>query len=303
MSNQSPVLSAAKEKMRKKDICRVRKAEYGGLNTVQKFKGVANTLFVPLVARINVSKRFPEYFIDQKALELEAFLPEDAGKGSFEYSDITSAARYFNMDKIVSAFAEKQSLCNLVYLGAGLETAYDRLSNRFPSANWYQVDLPEVIEARRIVFGERENESLIAGDMFGMEWTKEIHSMFPTLIVISGVFHYFHEEKILGFIKKCADAFPEGEMVFDATSKSGLKFTNWFIRRTGNYDALMYFGIDDSKAFTDNCGVKLLEEWTFFPDALQMLGRKLGFVTKLFMKVSEKKKRLLILHLKLKQLN
>ena len=63
-----------------------------GRNILQKFKGIANILFVPLVARINVSKRFPEYFIDQKALELEAFLPEDAGKGSFEYSDITSAA-------------------------------------------------------------------------------------------------------------------------------------------------------------------------------------------------------------------
>ncbi|NLK02160.1 MAG: hypothetical protein GX314_03720 [Clostridiaceae bacterium] len=125
---------------------------------MQKFKGVANTLFVPLVARINVSKKFPEYFIDKKALELEAYLPEDAGKGSFEYSDITSAARYFNMDKIVRAFAEKYPSSNLVYLGVGLETAYDRLSNRFPSANWYQVDLPEVIEARKIVFSVRENE-------------------------------------------------------------------------------------------------------------------------------------------------
>ncbi len=39
---------------------------------MQKFEGVANTLFVPLVARINISKRFPEYFIDNKALEMEA---------------------------------------------------------------------------------------------------------------------------------------------------------------------------------------------------------------------------------------
>ena len=28
---------------------------------MNKFEGVANTLFVPLVARINISKKFPEY--------------------------------------------------------------------------------------------------------------------------------------------------------------------------------------------------------------------------------------------------
>lgn len=48
---------------------------------MQKFEGVANTLFVPLVARINISKRFPEYFYDPKALELEPMLPDDATKG------------------------------------------------------------------------------------------------------------------------------------------------------------------------------------------------------------------------------
>ena len=41
---------------------------------------------------------------------------------------------------------------------------------------------------------------------------------------------------------------------------------NWFIKRTGNPEALMYFGINDSKAFDDKCSVELLEERTFFPD-------------------------------------
>ncbi|MGI6766918.1 MAG: class I SAM-dependent methyltransferase [Lentihominibacter sp.] len=268
---------------------------------MQKFEGIANTLFVPLVARINISKKFPEYFIDRKALELEPYLPENADKGSFEYTDITSAARYFNMDKMVIEFAEKQKSCNIVYLGAGLETAYYRLNNQVTSANWYQVDLPEVIEARKMVLGQQENESLIDGDMFEMKWAKEMNSSLPTMLVVSGVFQYFREEEVINFIKDCARAFPEGEMIFDATSKSGLKFTNWFIRRTGNSDSVMHFGIDDSKKFADKCGLKLLEERTFFTDALIMLGGKLGFITRMFMKISEKKKRVIILQLSLKR--
>lgn len=268
---------------------------------MNKFEGVANTLFVPLVARINISKKFPEYFMDEKALELEQYLPEGADKGASEYSNMASVARYFNMDKNVTEFAKRNTECNIVYLGAGLETAYDRLNRKFAKGmvHWYEADLPEVIEARNKVFGQRENETLIAGDMFKLEWVKEVDTSLPTLLVVSGVFQYFHEEEIIDFIKSCGNAFPKGEMLFDATSESGLKFTNWFIKRTGNASAIMYFGINDSKEFVDKCGMELLEEKTFFPDALQILGEKLGFVTKVSMKIAEKKKQVMILHIKL----
>lgn len=209
---------------------------------MNKFDGVANTLFVPLVARINISKKFPEYFMDEKALELEKYLPQGADKGSSEYSNMASVARYYNMDKTVTAFAKSYAESNIVYLGAGLETAYDRLSDKIENrtVHWYEADLPEVIEARKKVFGQRKNETLIAGDMFKLEWVKEIDNSLPTLLIVSGVFQYFHEEEIIAFIKGCGKAFPKGEMLFDATSESGLKFTNWFIKRTGNASAIMY---------------------------------------------------------------
>jgi O-methyltransferase involved in polyketide biosynthesis len=266
---------------------------------MEKFGGLANTLFVPLVARINVSKKFPEYFMDSKALELESYLPAGVDKGSSEYSNMASVARYYNMDKMVTAFAEKHTSCNVVYLGAGFETAYDRLNNKLNNrnVNWYEIDLPSVIDARRTIFGHRENETLISGDMFGMEWVKEIDSGIPSLFIASGVFHYFHDEKVIDFIKSCTNAFPNSELIFDATSKSGLIVSNYFIRRTGNVDALMYFGVNDGKYFAEKCGMELIDEKTFFTDALRILGKKLGFVTRLFMKVAELKKQLLILHM------
>lgn len=173
----------------------------------------------------------------------------------------------------------------------------DKIENR--TVHWYEADLPEVIEARKKVFGQRKNETLIAGDMFKLEWVKEIDNSLPTLLIVSGVFQYFHEEEIIAFIKGCGKAFPKGEMLFDATSESGLKFTNWFIKRTGNASAIMYFGINDSKEFANKCSMELLEEKTFFPEALKMLGKKLSFVTKVSMKVAEKKKQVIILRLKL----
>jgi O-methyltransferase involved in polyketide biosynthesis len=34
------------------------------------FEGVADTLFIPLAARVEISKRFPGYFYDEKALAI-----------------------------------------------------------------------------------------------------------------------------------------------------------------------------------------------------------------------------------------
>ena len=124
---------------------------------MNKFDGVANTLFVPLVSSSNISINFPEYFMDEKALELEKYLPQGVDKGATQLINITSVARYYNMDKTVTAFAKSYAESNIVYLGAGLETAYDRLSDKIKNrtVHWYEADLPEVIEARKKVFGQR----------------------------------------------------------------------------------------------------------------------------------------------------
>ena len=37
---------------------------------------IANTLFIPLIARIYASKRFPEYFYDETAMKFEDKIPQ-----------------------------------------------------------------------------------------------------------------------------------------------------------------------------------------------------------------------------------
>ena len=69
------------------------------------FEGVADTLYIPLTARIYVSKRFPEYFFDPKSLELEPAIPGDSiRKGSNEYTMIASVARCYSLDQMVRAY-------------------------------------------------------------------------------------------------------------------------------------------------------------------------------------------------------
>lgn len=45
-------------------------------------EGVAGTLYIPLTARVCVSKRSPEYFFDPKSLELEGSIPGESIQGA-----------------------------------------------------------------------------------------------------------------------------------------------------------------------------------------------------------------------------
>ena len=98
---------------------------------MNKFEGIEDTLYIPLTARVYMSRSFPEYFYDSKALELESALPDDSiEKSSSEYSIITSVARYYNMDEMTRTFLEAHHVCNIVNLGCGLETAYGAAAGR-----------------------------------------------------------------------------------------------------------------------------------------------------------------------------
>ena len=130
-----------------------------------------------------------------------------------------------------------------------------------------------------------------------MEWADAIDASRPTLLVVSGVFQYFEPDQVKDFVCACAAAFPCGEMAFDATNEDGLKFANRFIKCTGNADALMRFFVNDAHAFADETSTTLMEERVFFEDALRLLGRRLGIVSRISMRVADKKRRTKLIRL------
>ena len=262
---------------------------------------VSKTLFIPLSARIFASKNFPEYFYDEKALSLEKIVQtncESVREKSSEYTLMASAARYYNMDEIVRKFCAKYPKCNVVYLGAGLETACFRL--KITNASFYEIDLPEVIELRRRVLGGCANDTLVGCDMFDLAWARSIDKGLPTLFVACGVFQYFTRGQILNLIRELKNVFKNAELVFDATNETGLKYANKYVKSVGNDEAIMRFCVEDGRKFALKVGVNLIEERVFFADARKILAKRLKFTTRLIMKFVDFTKRAKILHFDLK---
>lgn len=260
-------------------------------------KGVADTLFIPLTARIYVSKRFPEYFYDKAALSLQEHLP-DSGieKASTEYMMMASVARYYNLDQMTEDFIRRTGEpCNIINLGAGLETAYFRVKRG--KALFYEMDLPEVIASRRQVLGEREGEKLIGGDLFRPdEWTAEIDTALPSLLIVSGVFQYFHKADILRLVSELKALFPKGELIFDATNQAGLSYANRYVKKTGNASAEMHFYVNSGRRFGAEAGIRLMDERPFFTAARKQLKGKLRLITRIFMAVTDQTGRARLFH-------
>ena len=264
------------------------------------FEGVADTLYIPLTARIYVSKRFPESFYDPKSLELESAIPGDSiQRGSNEYTMIASVARYHNLDQMARAYVARHPTCNIVNVGCGLETMFWRIGPDSPNARFYEMDLPEVIETRRRVLGEPERETLIAGDAFDLSWADGIDTALPTLIIVSGVFQYFHNADVLGFIADAKKTFADAELIFDATNTKGLEYVNRYVKKTGNTSALMYCAIDDPTAFAREANCELLEVRPFYTSARRILKGKVGLYAKVAMAITDRTGRAFLLHMKL----
>ena len=266
------------------------------MNTENLLNGVENTLYIPLAARIYVSEKFPKFFYDEKALSLKQYIPTNSiANNTTEYFYMASVCRQQTIDKKIVKFLEENNQSNVVFLGAGLETAYNRINNI--KSSFYQVDLPDVINIRKRVLGNADNERLISGNMFTFEWIRELDTSLSTMIVVSGVYQYFDKSKIIEMIKKMKLLIPKGELVFDATNSKGLKLANKYVKKAGNTDAQMYFSIDSPEEFAALTNTRLIEVDGFFDGALKSCdGLKL--ITRIYMYFADKLHRTLILHLK-----
>lgn len=254
----------------------------------QKLDGVEDTLFIPLMARSYISKMFPEYFCDEKAIELETKLPKNKIiENSSEQSIIGCAARALVMDKEVCEYAKNKEKINVVCVGCGLETMSNRLSNL--NAHFFQIDFEDVILKRKEFLGEYDNETLIAGNATKLDFSEFLDCNISTIFVVAGVFQYFKETEVLSIVEKIKTSFKDAEILFDAVNEFGLKHIQKYVKKTGNESAMIYFYINNAKDFAKKTNTELLLCKGFYEEVTPKMKKSLKLYTKISMTLSDKK--------------
>ncbi len=269
-----------------------------------KIQSISNTLYIPLIGNIYTSKNFQELLFDEKALELEKAIPQDnisnIIKINNEYYYLAAASRYYNMDLEIKNFIKKHQECNVINIGAGLDTSYYRIKSNI--ATFYEIDLPPVIAERRRLIPEQENDIYIEGSFLDVnEWVKSIKDkMLPTLLIISGVFYYFKEEEVNNFFIQIKNKFSLLEAVFDCNNQVALKKSNKYVKKIGNKSAFMYFYINNINAYLKylNLDIKLVREYMMYHYSRKIL-KRISFSTKVKMTISDLFKMVKIEHIKI----
>ncbi len=187
------------------------------------------------------------------------------------------------IDETVKRFIVRYPNANIVNLGAGLDTLAQRIGDC--SAHFYQLDLPEVIALREHLLPAMPNETLIAASFLAIDWADEIDTRQPTLLVASGLFYYFEMEKVQQFLRDIFARLDQVAIVFDATSRLGMKISNYMVRKTGNKGAPMFFYVNDSQAFFKETlpDINNVKETLFFTQARKQLAGQITLSTHLQM--------------------
>jgi methyltransferase (TIGR00027 family) len=190
--------------------------------------GVAETLLITLYIRATESQR-PDALIkderaealihqfDQETLRKTLALTEDTGR-------VVMILKSRDFDRFVQDFLRRHPDAVVVHIGCGLDTRFERLCSERPDnarVDWYDLDLPEVIELRRkLIGGEGTRHHFLACSVLEDAWLEavETHRQRPFLFLAEGVFMYFTEAQVKSLVLKLKERFPGAELVFDADS-------------------------------------------------------------------------------------
>ena len=104
-----------------------------------------------------------------------------------------------------------------------METTFNR--NDDGKSKWDSIDLTDVVEYRKTLLPESQRECYLSEDAFSDAWIKRVREKLgevPLLVIASGLFYYFEEEKILSLMR-ILHSYGNIELVFDMVNRKGMR--------------------------------------------------------------------------------
>jgi O-methyltransferase involved in polyketide biosynthesis len=231
--------------------------------------GVAETLLIPLYNRAMESQRPDAMIKDEKAVALVAQMSYDFDQvRKIRMNEGNKVARIMltrEMDRYARDFLSRQPEGAVVHIGCGLDSRFERVDNG--RVEWYDLDLPDVIELRRkLIGGEGKRCHLLGCSVLEDAWlgVVKVHSGRPFLFLAENVFVYFTEEQVKALVLRLRDHFPGAELVFDGWTPFFVWLGNIQLSRS-KFAGLLHWGFWRSQTIEGwGEGIHLLGQWGFF---------------------------------------
>jgi O-methyltransferase involved in polyketide biosynthesis len=251
----------------------------------QNLSDVAETLLMMLYIRALESQRPDALIKDEKAVALVRRMDQDFLRDKLAKIDegtrVAIVLRNREFDRYARDFLARHPEAVVVHIGCGLDARFERVDNS--PVEWYDLDLPEVIELRRTFIGdEGARYHLLACSVLDRAWlnavpanSRSVCRQRSFLFLAEGVFMYFEEAQVRSLVLTLKERFSSAELVFDAFSPFFVWANNRRVTRT-NIGARCHWALKDGKDLERwSDGIHLLDEWFPFQYPEPRLGRAL----------------------------
>lgn len=215
-------------------------------NTVQE------TLVIPLYGRKICTELYPNLYRDETAQKLMeridydfSALEKQAKKTMYRFGFLEVAVRQNDLAYEIKDYLKSHPNAAVVNLGCGLDGMGRKCDNG--TCKIYNLDFPDVIKMRNELLPAGEREENVACDLNDTSWFKKIDASGGAVFFASGVFYYFFTEQVKELVRKMADAFPNGKLVFDAANKkAGKLLRKTWLKIVKIKDVGAYFAVSNA---------------------------------------------------------
>ena len=205
-------------------------------------------------------------FFDPKARDMLNRIDYDFSQLRVPYKTVVLVCqRARKLDAVAKDFLAEHADGVVVHLGCGLDSRFWRVDNG--QVEWYDLDMPPVIELRQKFYSASARYHPIASSVTDLAWIDTVATRErPVLIVAEGLLMYLDEADVKRLLLRLREAFPGSRLIADVFSKLTARAATRHpsLKQTG---AKLGWGIDDAHAVESWApGIRLLEEWYFTQD-------------------------------------
>lgn len=226
---------------------------------------VNKTLYIPLYGKAYVSRR-GLLLQDKKAEEIwekEGFSLK--GKGKSKWIAYNMAMRSVVFDCWTRRQLQVCPHAVVLHLGCGLDSRCIRVKTR--GCQWFDVDFPEVMVARKQYFEEIEGYHMVGADIREEAWLARIPGDRTAIIIMEGVSIYLTPEELKAVLRRWNEHFREVHILLDSYTVFGTKAAKYKnpIHEVG---VTQVYGLEDPRKLEEGSGLSFVRELSLTPAEL-----------------------------------
>lgn len=226
---------------------------------------VNQTLFIPLYGKARVSGqniilRAPKA---EEIWEKEAFPVR--GKSASKWLAYNMAMRARVFDDWTEAMLRKDQAALVLHIGCGLDSRCIRVKE--PYAEWIDIDMPAVIEQRRLYFEETASYKMVAADATKPEEIKRLPDAECVIVVLEGLSMYLTNRQLKDLFRTFDEKYHEIHILMDVYTDFAARASK-YKNPVNEVGVTELYGLDDPASLTVGTRLVLKGEHSFTPGRL-----------------------------------